>query len=306
MSSLKEKGNLLFKEGDYNGAEELYTQAYVSSPTGSMQDRQQDKQLNKNRIQQNPKDPTFYTNRALTRLRLSKHNPAEQDAQAAITLYGPDNPTRLKSSYYLVQALLGQDKATAAHDAAIAAYRASLAAKSPQTENLSRTVLRAKQQVWAARETRRLRESERTLAVVESLLESEAERARSELQRRLEAGEVGEIGYLEDEKALKGDVERNIRRVREAFRLASSGGDLTERIVPDYLVDGISFEIMHDPVVTPSGSSFDRVGIVKYVEQAGVDPLTRVKLSVADLRPNYALKAACEEFLENNGWAVDW
>lgn len=29
MSSLKEKGNLLFKEGDYNGAEELYTQAYV-------------------------------------------------------------------------------------------------------------------------------------------------------------------------------------------------------------------------------------------------------------------------------------
>ena len=29
MSSLKEKGNFLFKEGDYNGAEELYTQAYV-------------------------------------------------------------------------------------------------------------------------------------------------------------------------------------------------------------------------------------------------------------------------------------
>lgn len=26
---LKEKGNLLFKEGDYNGAEELYSQAFV-------------------------------------------------------------------------------------------------------------------------------------------------------------------------------------------------------------------------------------------------------------------------------------
>lgn len=211
----------------------------------------------------------------------------------------------MKSSYYLAQALLGQDKATEAHEVALAAYKASLAAKSPQTENLSRTVLRAKQQVWAARETRRLRESQQTLAVVEGLLESEAERARAELQRRLDAGEVGEIGFLEDEKALREDVERNISHVREAFRAASSG-EVAERVVPDYLVDGISFEIMHDPVITPSGTSFDRVGITKYVEQAGVDPLTRVKMTAADLRPNYALKAACEEFLENNGWAVDW
>lgn len=63
---------------------------------------------------------------------------------------------------------------------------------------------------------------------------------------------------------------------------------------------------MHDPVITPSGTSFDRIGIVKYVEKAGVDPLTRVSMTVKDLRPNYALKAACEEFLTHNGWAVDW
>jgi STIP1 family protein 1 len=63
---------------------------------------------------------------------------------------------------------------------------------------------------------------------------------------------------------------------------------------------------MHDPVVTLSGNSFDRVGIAKYIEQAGVDPITRVKMTVQDLRPNYALKAACEEFLDRNGWAVDW
>lgn len=76
--------------------------------------------------------------------------------------------------------------------------------------------------------------------------------------------------------------------------------------MPDYLVDGITFEIMHDPVTTPSGSSFDRIGIVKYVEKSGVDPLTRTPMTVNDLRPNYALKAACEEFLAKNGWAVDW
>jgi Ubiquitin fusion degradation protein 2 len=63
---------------------------------------------------------------------------------------------------------------------------------------------------------------------------------------------------------------------------------------------------MHDPVITPSGASFDRLGITKYVEKSGVDPLTRAPISVHDLRNNYALKAACEEFLKNNGWAVDW
>lgn len=78
------------------------------------------------------------------------------------------------------------------------------------------------------------------------------------------------------------------------------------QVVPDYLVDGITFEIMHDPVMTPSGSSFDRLAIVKYVEQAGVDPITRTGMTVNDLRPNYALKAACEDFLDRNGWAVDW
>lgn len=200
---------------------------------------------------------------------------------------------------------MGQDKAQAAHDVALEAYHASLAAKSAQTENLSRTVLRAKQQVWAARETRRLREMDSTLAAVEGLIEGETQRASADLRRRLDAGEIGEIGFLEDEKILREDAAGNVRNVREAFRVASQG-QVAERVVPDYLVDGISFEVMHDPVVTPSGSSFERVGIVRYVEQAGVDPLTRVKMTVGDLRSNYALKAACEEFLERNGWAVDW
>jgi STIP1 family protein 1 len=37
-----------------------------------------------------------------------------------------------------------------------------------------------------------------------------------------------------------------------------------------------------------------------------VDPLTREPLTASDLRPNIALKQACEWFLERNGWAYDW
>jgi STIP1 homology and U-box containing protein 1 len=63
---------------------------------------------------------------------------------------------------------------------------------------------------------------------------------------------------------------------------------------------------MHDPVMTPSGHSFDRVAIVKHAEQSNADPITRVPMCVESLRPNYALRAACEDFLSKNGWAVDW
>ncbi|KAJ5805096.1 hypothetical protein N7474_010983 [Penicillium riverlandense] len=280
---LKTKGNALFKEGDYSGAEEYFSQA----------------------IQKNPHDPTFFTNRAVTRLKLEKWAGVEHDARAAITLHGPKNPASLKSSYYLAQALLGLQRPQEAYEVAIDAYRASLSAKNPQTENLSKTVLRAKQQIWAARETARLREMNETLGSVEALIEADLKRGLEELQARLAKGEIGEIGFGEDTRALREDKERNVANVREAFRIASKG-EVQERIVPDYLIDGITFEIMHDPVITPSGTSFDRLGIVKYVEQSGVDPLTRTSMTVHDLRPNYALKAACEEFLTNNGWAVDW
>jgi STIP1 homology and U-box containing protein 1 len=36
------------------------------------------------------------------------------------------------------------------------------------------------------------------------------------------------------------------------------------------------------------------------------DPLTREPLYPSELRPNLALQQACSEFLEKNGWAVDW
>ena len=63
---------------------------------------------------------------------------------------------------------------------------------------------------------------------------------------------------------------------------------------------------MHDPVVTPSGNSFDRVSVLKHLQHSPVDPISRVPMTANDLRPNTALKAACEDFLVKNGWAVDW
>ncbi|PVH83261.1 U-box-domain-containing protein [Cadophora sp. DSE1049] len=77
-----------------------------------------------------------------------------------------------------------------------------------------------------------------------------------------------------------------------------------ERKVPDWCVDDITFSVMLDP--TKTGQSYDRSSIMEHLRRSPTDPLTREPLQVSDLRPNLALRAACEEFLQENGWAVDW
>ncbi|RDW90787.1 putative U-box domain protein [Aspergillus mulundensis] len=289
---LKKQGDAAYKDGNYTEAENLYSQA----------------------ITKNPREAAIFANRALTRTKLENWPGVEHDARVAIDLYGLKSPYSLKSCNYLAQALLHLQRPQEAYDVAIDAYRASLTVRNTdingkkipsQTENLSKTVLRAKQQIWAAKETARLREMNQTLATTEQLVEADLNRALGDLQGQLDRGEIGQTGFLESQKELREDAEKNIQNVREAFRIASNG-EVKERVVPDYLVDGITFEIMHDPVIVPSGTSFDRIGVLKYVEQSGVDPITRAPMAVSDLRPNYALKAVCEEFLTKNGWAVDW
>lgn len=160
----------------------------------------------------------------------------EHDARAALEIYGAKNPTSLKSCWYLAQALLGLQRPQEAYEVAIDAYRASLAAKSVQTENLSKTVLRCKQQIWAAKETSRLREMDETLGQVEQLLETELNRALEELQGKLDRGEIGHIGFVEDQKALREDTEKKVSTLRETFRIASKG-EVKERVsprVPEY------------------------------------------------------------------------
>lgn len=82
--------------------------------------------------------------------------------------------------------------------------------------------------------------------------------------------------------------------------------DLRGQEVPDYLIDNISFTVMHDPVITKNGHSYDRTTVIDHLRRSKTDPLTREPLQISDLRPNLALKAACEKFLEENGWAADW
>lgn len=182
------------------------------------------------RILKDPHDATFFTNRAISRIKLEKWAGVEQDARAALEIYGPKKgAVTLKSSYYLSQALLGLQRPQEAHDVAVDAYQLSLSEKTAQTENLSRTVLRAKQQLWEAKETARLREMNETLKSIEVLIEADLARSIADLQAQLERGEIGQIAFGEDQSALRADSVKKIHDLREAFQIASKG-EIKERV----------------------------------------------------------------------------
>ncbi|KAI5302153.1 hypothetical protein KEM56_000978 [Ascosphaera pollenicola] len=280
---LKVKGNELFKEGDYVGAEECYTQA----------------------IAKDAREHSFYSNRSLCRLKLQYFVGAEEDARRTLDLLAPKNsPQRIKSQYVLAQALIGQNRAQEAYEVALPAYHQAIELKNSNAEPLSRVILEAKKGIWQVKETARLREENETLQGIEAMLENETTRQLAELQTSYDAGECGRIAFLEDQDALRRELKQKIETVRQVFADAK-GGRLCERVVPDYLIDQITFEIMHDPVITKSGHSFERAVITRHLQKHPHDPITREQMTVSDLRPNYALKTACEEFLGKNGWAVD-
>jgi len=76
--------------------------------------------------------------------------------------------------------------------------------------------------------------------------------------------------------------------------------------VPDYLCCKISMELMLDPVVTPSGVSYERSYLVNHLQKVGAfDPVSREPLGLHQLHPNLALKEAVELYLEERPWAYE-
>ncbi|XP_057964969.1 E3 ubiquitin-protein ligase CHIP isoform X4 [Malania oleifera] len=74
--------------------------------------------------------------------------------------------------------------------------------------------------------------------------------------------------------------------------------------VPDYLCCKITLDILRDPVITPSGVTYERLVILNHLQKVGnFDPVTREPLNESDLIPNLAIKEAVHAFLDKHGWA---
>lgn len=64
---------------------------------------------------------------------------------------------------------------------------------------------------------------------------------------------------------------------------------------------------MQDPVITPSGITYDRKDIDEHLQRVGhFDPVTRTALTSENLTPNLAMKEVVDNFILENEWVNDY
>ncbi|KAH6895654.1 hypothetical protein B0T10DRAFT_587139 [Thelonectria olida] len=264
---LKEEGNHCFLAGDYVGADSLYSKAIIADS----------------------KNPALYTNRAMARLKLLLWDSVIADCDACLLL-APDN---MKAHYYLAQAQLSLRDFDGGLASALRAHAICAATNDKSLAAVTALVLKAKKDRWDDRERKRLRETKELERDVLDLLKAQRE------------ADVADAMDDAEKREIEDECDAKAARMKEIFERARSDGE-KRREVPEWAIDDISFGIMIDPVITKTGKSYERASIMEHLRRHQIDPLTREPLRPTELRPNLGLKQACEEFLDENGWAVDW
>ncbi|TGZ73505.1 hypothetical protein CRM22_001480 [Opisthorchis felineus] len=100
-------------------------------------------------------------------------------------------------------------------------------------------------------------------------------------------------------------AQRRMTELNELFAQVDSRRQ--KREVPEYLCGRISFELMLDPVITPSGITYDRRSILAHLRKVGhFDPISHQPLTENQLIPNRIMKEVVHAFLEENPWAENY
>ncbi|ORY58189.1 U-box domain-containing protein [Pseudomassariella vexata] len=272
---LKNDGNKYFQSGDYVGAESMYSKAL----TGTLQYS----------IIADDTNPALYTNRAMARLKLKLWDSAIADCEACLKL----NDESMKAHYYLAQAHSELHDYEEALSHAIKAHSLCVITNDKSLTQVTTLVLNCKKARWEEMEKKRIREDQELEKEVISMMEQEKDDM------------IATCDNEGDRKQVAQEWEHKISILKKTFDKARSEFE-RRRVVPDWAIDDISFGIMVDPVMTKTGKSYERASIMEHLRRHPTDPLTREPLLPNELRPNLGLKQACEEFLEGNGWAVDW
>ena len=211
----------------------------------------------------------------------------------------------MKAWYYLAQAQINLRHPNEALSSALRAYEICLNIGDSSAGPIANLILRAKKEKWEAKEKERIRKRSELLHELGRGLTSMGDYESSNIKLSLRNGEITKSEAEEREAEMAIITRSKIEEVEAAFAI-SDPDHLQRREVPDWLIDNITFSVMHDPVVTKNGHSYERATLIEHLKHSPTDPLTREPLTIRDLRPNLALKEACAEFLENNGWAVDY
>lgn len=273
---LKEQGNGLFAVHRYDDAINCYTKAIIK----------------------NPSNATYFSNRALCYLKQKKWEQSCQDCRRALDIDG----NLLKAHFFLGQSLMELEY----YDEAIKHLQRASDLSKEQKQNFGDDItaqLRlARKKRWNVMEEKRIREEIELQSYLNKLIKQDIE---SRLQNLKCTDATTEDQLKEKQQEIEQECDDRIKELNNVF--AKVDERRRKRDVPDYLCGKISFEILQDPVITPSGITYERKDIEEHLQRVGhFDPVTRVKLTQDQLIPNFAMKEVVDSFITENEWALDY
>ncbi|CAN1130936.1 E3 ubiquitin-protein ligase CHIP [Linum perenne] len=290
---LKEDGNIYFKKDRLAAAIDAYTEAIALCPNV----------------------PVYWTNRAVCHRKRNNWKKVEEDCRSAIKL----DQGSFKAHHMLGLALLKREEYA---EGIKALERALDLGRGPNqtgymVEEIWQELAKAKYSLWEQESVQRSWELQNLKqACVSALkekyfLDDHQGEGISEEAATTNAQQLDDLEEVFD-KAAEDDIPTDVRnsklcRLLILYQMLFTNllfSNVHELQVPDYLCCRISLDIFRDPVITPSGVTYERGVILEHLQKVGkFDPITREPLEQHQLIPNLAIKEAVQSYLQKHGWA---
>ncbi|KDP45269.1 hypothetical protein JCGZ_15134 [Jatropha curcas] len=261
---LRKHGNTYFGKNRFGAAIDAYTEAITLCPNV----------------------PVYWTNRALCHRKRNDWAKVEEDCRKAIQL----DSNSFKAHYMLGLALLQKDNLSEGVKELQKALDLGRGAgpKGYMVEEIWQELAKSKYKEWEQASTKRSWELQNLKEACENALKEKHFLDDFQTEGFLDETFASHVKQLED--------------LGQVFEKAAEDDTPTE--VPDYLCCKITLDIFRDPVITPSGISYERAVILDHLQKVGkFDPVTREPLDPSQLIPNLAIKEAVQAYLDKHGWA---
>ncbi|XP_078274368.1 E3 ubiquitin-protein ligase CHIP [Rhinoraja longicauda] len=276
---LKEQGNRLFLSRKYPEAAASYSKA----------------------INRNPSVAVYYTNRALCYVKMQQFDKAVADCKHALEL----DSQSVKAHFFLGQCLVEMENYDEAIGNLNRAYNLAKEQRLNFGDDIPSALRIAKKKRWNNIEDKRIQQENDLHDYLTKLILSEKEREVEQCKRKLHEETLDDSRTRMEIAKIEVRHDKYMNEMEELFSQVDE--KRKKRDIPDYLCGKISFELMREPCITPSGITYDRKDIEEHLQRVGhFDPVTRSPLTQEQLIPNLAMKEVIDAFISENGWVEDY